>query len=123
MSDHGRTLALDLYDLYTVAKDDLPSVAAIYGDVVARYASARSALDSAMTRPHHFGGGTLGPVHAAWADLHDTAAKFMNDTQRNLDETAAALTEAVKLYEATDHAARDRFNELLNERGEPTPGK
>ncbi|HEV8558276.1 MAG TPA: type VII secretion target [Actinophytocola sp.] len=122
MSDHGATLALDLYDLYTVAKDDLPSVAAIYGDVVARYASVRSTVDGAMTRPDHFGD-TLGPVHTAWTHLHDIAATFMKDTERNLDETAATLTEAVKLYEATDHAARDRFNQLLNERGEPTPGK
>jgi hypothetical protein len=123
MSDHGADLGVDLYKLRVVAKDDLPSVSAIYGDAVAKYGLARSALDGAMTRPDHFGGGTLGPVHGAWVDLHDAAAKIMKDTKTNLDETAAALAEAADLYAATDQAAAAEFHRLLAERGEPQPGK
>lgn len=123
MPDRGVDLGVDLYKLLVVAKDDFPSVSAIYGDAVAKYGQARSALDGAMTRPDHFGGETLGPVHAAWVELHGAVAKFMKDTQTNLDETAASLADAVQAYEATDRAAAKEFDRLLAERGEPKPGK
>ena len=75
MPDHGADLGVDLYKLLVVAKDDLPSVSAIYGDAVAKYGHARSGLDGVMARPDHFGGDP-GPVHAAWVALHGVAAKF-----------------------------------------------
>ena len=49
MPDHGVDLAVDLYRMLVVAKDDLPAVSAVsavsavYGDVVAKYGQARSA--------------------------------------------------------------------------------
>jgi hypothetical protein len=89
MPDHGVDLAVDLYRMLVVAKDDLPSVSTVYGDVIAKYGQARSGLDGAMTRPDHFGGGALGPVHAAWIELHGAAVKFMTDTQTSLNDTAA----------------------------------
>jgi hypothetical protein len=122
MPDRGVDLGADLYKLLVVAKDDLPSVSAIYGDVVAEYGRARSALDGAMTRPDHFGGGALGPVYAAWSDLHGAAAKFMTDTQSNLEETAAALAKAVDMYKESDQGAAGQLDRLLAERGEPKPG-
>jgi hypothetical protein len=121
--DHGADLGVDLYALERVAKDLLPSVSAIYGDAVGKYGHARNALDDAMTRPDHFGGGAQGPVHAAWAELHAAAAKFMTETQTNLDATASSLHEATELYASTDSAAADEFHKLLRERGEPKPGK
>jgi hypothetical protein len=123
MSDHGTDLGVDLYALERVAKDLLPSVSAIYGDAVAKYASARNTLDAAMNRPDHFGGNALGPVHSAWSQLHAAAAKFITDTQTNLTDTAASLDEATELYASTDKAAADEFHRLLTERGEPKPGK
>jgi hypothetical protein len=123
MSDHGTDLGVDLYALERVAKDLLPSVSAIYGDAVAKYGHARTTLDDAMNRPDHFGGSTLGPVHPAWAELHAAAAKFIKDTQTNLDDTATSLDEATELYASTDKAAADEFHKLLKERGEPKPGK
>ncbi|MEV6640832.1 type VII secretion target [Amycolatopsis sp. NPDC051371] len=123
MPDHGVDLAVDLYRMLVVAKDDLPSVSAVYGDVVAKYGLARSGLDGAMARPDHFGGGALGPVHAAWVELHGIAAKFMTDTQANLNDTAAALAKAVEMYATTDRTAADQLHKLIAERGEPTPGR
>jgi hypothetical protein len=122
MPDHGVDLGADLYKLLVVAKDDLPSVSAIYGDVVANYGRARSALDGAMTRPEHFGGGALGPVYTAWSDLHGAAAKFMTDTHTNLGETAAALAKAVDMYKESDQGAASQLDRLLAERGDPKPG-
>jgi hypothetical protein len=122
MPDHGVDLGVDLYKLLIVAKDDLPSVSAVYGDVAGKYGRARSGLDAAMTRPEHFGGGALGPVHGAWTELYEVAVKFMKDTETNLDETAAALAKAVTLYEENDRAAADQLNRLLAERGEPKAG-
>jgi hypothetical protein len=119
--DHGVDLGVDLYKLLVVAKDDLPSVSAIYGDAVAAYNRARSGLDAAMQRPDHFGA-SPGPVHDAWTQLFDTAVKFLSDTHTNLDATAAALTKAVDMYAATDKEAADKFHSMLNERGEPKPG-
>jgi Excreted virulence factor EspC, type VII ESX diderm len=121
--DHGTDLGVDLYALERVAKDLLPSVSAIYGDAVAKYGQARSALDGAMNRPDHFGGSALGPVHPAWAELHAAAVKFMTDTQTNLNDTATSLAEAAELYASTDSAAAKEFRRLLEERGEPKPGK
>ena len=122
VADHGVDLGVDLYALRRVAKDLLPSVSAIYGDAVSRYGQARSALDAAMTRPDHFGDGSLGPVHPAWSDLHAVAAKIMKDTQANLDDTATALATAADLYASTDQAAAAEFHRLMAERGEPRPG-
>jgi hypothetical protein len=76
-----------------------------------------------MTRPDHFGGGALGPVHAAWTGLHAAAAKFMTDTQSHLNDTATALAKAVEMYAATDRTAADELHKLIAERGEPTPGR
>ncbi|MFL6126062.1 type VII secretion target [Actinophytocola sp.] len=123
MPDHGVDLGVDLYRLYVVAKDDLPSVAAVYGDVVGKYQGARNGVDKAMTRPDHFGGGSQGPVHEAWTALHEAALKVMQDTQRNLGETATSLASAADLYAEKDGGAADEFHRLLRERGEPTPGK
>jgi excreted virulence factor EspC (type VII ESX diderm) len=123
MPDHGVDLGVDLYRLYVVAKDDLPSVAAVYGDVLGKYDRARNGVAKAMTRPDHFGGGTLGPVHDAWTNLYGAAQKIMRDTQRNLEETATSLAEAANLYAEKDQGAADSFHKLLRERGEPTPGK
>jgi hypothetical protein len=123
MPDHGADLAVDLYRMLVVAKDDLPSVSAVYGDVIAKYGQARSGLDGAMTRPDHFGGGALGPVHAAWIELHSAAAKFMTDSQSSLNDTAAALAKAVEMYSANDRAAADQLHKLIAERGEPTAGR
>src|SRR3954468_19207538 len=123
MPDHGADLAVDLYRMLVVAKDDLPSVSAVYGDVIAKYGHARSGLDAAMTRPDHFGGGALGPVHAAWIELHSAAAKVMTDSQSSLTDTAAALAKAVEMYSANDRAAADQLHKLIAERGEPMPGR
>jgi hypothetical protein len=76
-----------------------------------------------MTRPDHFGGGALGPVHAAWTGLHAAAAKFTTDTQSHLNDTATALAKAVEMYAATDRTAADELHKLIAERGEPTPGR
>ena len=122
MPDHGADLGVDLYKLLVVAKDDLPSVSAIYGDAVAKYGHARSGLDGVMARPDHFGGDP-GPVHAAWVALHGVAAKFMQETRTNLDDTATALVKAVAAYEAIDGGAAEELHRLQAERGEPKPGK
>lgn len=122
MPDHGADLGVDLYKLLVVAKDDLPSVSAIYGDAVAKYGQARFGLDAAMGRPDHFGGDP-GPVHAAWVDLYTAAEKFMKDTQVNLDDTATALVKAVDAYQAMDRGAAEELRRLRSERGEPKPGK
>ncbi|AEK41346.1 hypothetical protein RAM_14290 [Amycolatopsis mediterranei S699] len=95
----------------------------MYGDVVAKYGRARSGLDGAMTRPGHFGGAALGPVHAAWVELHAAAAKFLTDTQANLNDTATALAKAAEMYATTDRTAADQLHKLIAERGEPTPGR
>jgi hypothetical protein len=122
MPDHGVDLGVDLYELDVVAKDDLPSISAIYGDSVAAYNRARSGLDAVMKRPDHFGP-SPGPVHDSWAGLFNVALKFFTDTQANLDATAAALSKAIELYASTDQEAADKFHAMLKDRGEPHPGK
>jgi hypothetical protein len=120
--DHGVDLGVDLYELDIVAKDNLPSISAIYGDSVAAFNRARSGLDAAMQRPALFGA-SPGPVRDAWVGLFDVTSKFFTDTKSNLDATADALGKAIELYEATDRGAADKFNSMLADRGEPKPGK
>ena len=68
-------------------------------------------------------GDESGPVHEAWTEPCGAALKIMQDTQRNLGETATSLAEAANLYAEKDQGAADEFHRLLRERGEPTPGK
>jgi len=110
--------AFDLYKLLVVAKDDLPSVAHIYHDCTANSASALAGVDAAMTRPAYFGG-SLGPVHDSWVALHDAVQKILEDTGINLDDTATALDQAARQYEATDTAAAKALRDLIAQDGDP----
>ena len=118
MGKTGEALAADLYKLLVVARNDLPSVADAYHDCAKHSGSAGSGVATAMTRPAYFGG-TLGPVHDAWVNLHDKVHKYLADTGRNLDDTGAALELAANQYHDTDTEAGKALDGLLSQNGNP----
>ncbi|MDQ3577849.1 MAG: hypothetical protein M3443_09670 [Actinomycetota bacterium] len=121
MPDQGVDLGVDLYKLLVVAKDNLPSVAAVYSEAVSKYESALGGVAGAMTRPDHFGG-ALGPVYQSWVSLHTVAAKVLSDTESSLEATALSLSQAIDLYASTDQAAAAEFKRLREVNGEPSAG-
>lgn len=120
MSDSGKELGVDLYDVLVVAKDFLPSVSAEYTGVLADYSMAEAGVAGAMERSAHFGGSTLGPVHDSWLQAKQAAVGFMSSMKTSLDDTATALVRAVELYRAVDQAASDELNRQY-QRHEPKP--
>jgi hypothetical protein len=120
--DSGEALGADLYKLLVVGKDDLPSVAAIYGEAVQMFGNTAKVAADAMRRPEYFGG-SLGRVHDSWMALRDTVNRFLSDTQGSLDDTGHALVLAVGAYEASDTVARDKLRSLRQQNGEPHPGQ
>ncbi|SDC42459.1 hypothetical protein [Actinokineospora iranica] len=121
MGEHGEEFGADLYKLLVVAKDNLPSVAAEYREAASKLGAVLSNLDGVLRRPDLFGGGSLGPVHAAWVALHADAAKFLSDTESSLTDTGEALAQAVNQYAETDHAAKVELDRLRQTVGEPVP--
>lgn len=117
MPDHGKDLGADLYQILTVAKDDLPSIAAIYHECKGKV-DATSGVDGAMRRPDFFGG-SLGPVHDAWVSVRDLLDRFLGDTSTNLEDTGHALELAVKAYAGTDADASAELDRLRQVNGEP----
>ncbi|MDI1461987.1 hypothetical protein QEZ54_13515 [Catellatospora sp. KI3] len=112
MPDHGRDLGADLFRLYTMAKTNLPDVAAEYGAAAGFVGGADAA--AAFTRPAQFGG-AQGPAYQPWLELRDTLRSFLADTDENLDETARALLLATDAYAGTDYAAKVEFERLKRE--------
>lgn len=121
MPDHGADLGVDLYKLLVVAKNDLPSVAAIYTDAGSRFSAVAGSVGGVMHRPDQFGG-TLGPVYSAWVALHDVAASVLATTAASLTDTASVLADSAQRYADTDHAAAQTFDNLRRQDGEPRPG-
>ena len=121
MPDQGVDLGVDLYRLQVVAKNDLPSVAAIYTDADSQFSAVASSIDGVMRRPAYFGD-TLGPVHSAWVALQDAAASVLATTASSLADTASVLADCVQRYADTDQAAAQEFNKLCTQDGGVTPG-
>jgi uncharacterized protein YukE len=118
MPDQGADLGFDLYKLLVVAKNDLPSVAAIYDDATARFRMIGGSVADTMRRPDHFNG-TLGPVYTSWVSLHDTVASMLSSTESSLNDTSKVLADAANRYAETDSAAAKRFADLRHQIGEP----
>lgn len=138
MPDHGADLAVDLYRMLVVAKDDLPSVSAVYGDVIAKYGHARSGLDAAM---HDLSGGhidqdpidknpyladpTLEKIHTASDYLQDWSGQAaMQFKQKFLDPfpaisanqfiLTAILKAALEAHQAMWAKTRDDIDKIAH---------
>lgn len=121
MPDHGADLGVDLYKLFVVAKNDLPSVAAVYTDARKQFSATAGLVDGVLRRPAHFGD-AFGPVHSAWVALHDMAASILATTESSLTDTASVLADSAQRYADTDHAAAQMFDKLRRQDGDPRVG-
>ena len=121
MPDQGADLGVDLYKLQVVAKNDLPSVAAIYAESGSQFSAVANSVDGVMRRPAYFGD-TLGPVHSAWTALRDAVASMLATTASSLGDTASVLADCAQRYADTDHAAAQEFDKLCAQDGGVTPG-
>ncbi|WP_037345706.1 hypothetical protein [Sciscionella sediminilitoris] len=121
MVHQGKEFGVDLYELETVAKSHFPTVSSVYGDAKSNCDRAHTGTDSAMRRSEEFGGGSLGPVHKAYSDLHELTVGLLKETQTNLDDTASELDKATKLYAEQDQGAANELHRLEETRGKPKP--
>ncbi len=119
MPKSGVDLGVDLYDLETVARNYLPTVAGVYEDVLARCRRIDEGLAEAPRLPDEFGGGDSARV--AYRGLSFAAANVLEFTRLYLDETAIALDQAAELYAATDEAAAAELDRRTAELGVPEP--
>ncbi len=108
MPDTGADLGADLYELYRAGNDNLPNVAEEY------VTAATSVGNSQSFRPPG-----QGNAPAQWNSLATHIAQILNDTAKNLDDTALALIMAVNEYAATDAAAKAELDRLVRENGTP----
>ena len=118
MPKSGVDLGVDLYDLETVAKDYLPTVAGVYEDVLAGCRRIDEGLAEIPRLPDEFG---AGDARVAYRGLSFAAVHVLEWTKRYLDETAIALDQAAELYAATDEAAAAELNRRTSELGVPEP--
>jgi hypothetical protein len=118
---NSTTLGADLYHLTVVAQHNFPTVA---GDYRVAHDAVASTIDlqGVFRRPADFGGGgPNGQAMEAWMRVRDTFAQMLTETTTNLDLTAQALMEAVRVFAAADSAARDAMNQLNQVDGVPYP--
>lgn len=109
MADHGTDLGADLYELEKAAKDYLPTVSAVYVDAAAKCDAVFNELDNALRRPATFGG-SFGPAHGPYVQLHNLVTGFLKSTSTNLDDTATALDKATQQYAQNDGDAAAEFD-------------
>ncbi|WP_212832698.1 hypothetical protein [Catellatospora sp. TT07R-123] len=114
MPDSGRDLGADLFRLYTMAKTNLPDVAAEYASAAGSVGDTDSGLAAAFTRPAQFGG-PQGTAYQSWVELRDTVKRFLADTDENLGETAQALLLATDAYATSDYTAKVELDRLKRE--------
>lgn len=102
-------IGLDLYDLWKAGEDDYPAVAGDYARACTQIEAAGRSLSLTFWRPASFGGDAYGPAYRPWCDLSDSVLRFLQQTESNLRDTAAALIMAVNTYCATDAEAAAAF--------------
>jgi hypothetical protein len=111
----GTGFGVDLYELEKIAKDEFPTISAIYQDAVSNCDRVHSTLDSAMRRPEQFGGDGLGPVYKAYVALQDAAVGILKETKTNVDDTATALDRTARAYAETDAAASAEMKRRMDQ--------
>lgn len=109
MPDSGADLGADLYELYRAGKDNLPNVAEEY------VSAGMSVGHAAGMRP-----ASPGNAKVQWETVCGHVVKMLNDTAKNLDDTALALLMAVNEYAATDAAAKAELDRLISVNGTPS---
>ncbi|WP_436523801.1 hypothetical protein [Actinoplanes sp. HUAS TT8] len=114
-------LGVDLFGLWTAAKDYYPTVAYQYAQALQHVDATERGLSYAFQRPDVFGGGTYGPVYQPWRDLRDSLTAALSETRTNLLGVADVLAMAVKTYQETDEEAAAAFQEVRRGRAEPQP--
>jgi hypothetical protein len=110
MTDHGRDLGVDLYELHRLATRDLPEVAEQY-DIAFLGLLNASANPQLFARPEIFGG-EHGTLFRPWAELCADIRGCVSQSAARLRETAAVLMMAVDAYAGADDEARDELVRL-----------
>lgn len=115
--DSGKTLGLDLAELYRAGSVFLPAVADEIAEAAAAVSKSGDA-QSAFVRDPLFGG-SQGPAYPLWENLRADLDKFLHDTADNLQDVGDALVLAAETYAATDAEAHAELHRLKGEWGLP----
>jgi len=110
----GTGFGADLYKLWRVGRDNLPTVAAIYAQACNDLAATQSGLPAAFAGSAPFGGAdTL----QAWADLRDAVQGILADTATGLELAGEALCTAADAYARADAQAAAEYRRLVRDDG------
>lgn len=120
MTDGDAGFAVDLYRLEKVAKDHLPTVSMVYDKALGKCKDGEAGLSGIANVPEQFHG-PGGSVFHAYGQLHAAITDVLTSTRTNLDETADALHETVRVYAETDQGISDELDRQMREKGTPKP--
>lgn len=121
MAEQSLNLTADLANLHEAGAIYLPLVADQFAGA-RQQLGVNEAQDDRFWRPAEFMGGGNGPVQKALANMRDTMAAVLLDSETNMRDTGRALVTAAQIY-----GDEDVLNAELIRRGlEPpagTPGQ
>jgi hypothetical protein len=113
LTDAHENFGVDLFKLYKLAHENLPTIAKVYHESAAHVAASEDGIAVAFARPPEFGG-PHGYAHTALEAARDLANDFLIRTAVYFDVAANALARAVQTYaEADDVARRTLENQKL----------
>src|SRR5262249_9738207 len=101
VTDHGRDLGVDLYQLHLMATRDLPELVEQYDIALLGLLNA-PANPQLFSRPEVFGG-EHGTLFVPWADLCGDIRECVSQSAAGLSDTATALLAAVQVFANADH--------------------
>lgn len=102
---------VDLLELDIISKERLPAVSA---DFASCESLVHPFMTSQFSRPGQVGDHPNGPS-AEWAELAALLEESLNQSKRNLDDTASAIKTFLDSILEADAGARDRMNQARAE--------
>jgi hypothetical protein len=106
----GRRLGAHLYYLYRAGRNEIPGVAAIYGDLTRQVTWIRDAMRELFDLP----GRGMTAAHTRLLDLHRETSDVLRLTCLRMQEVGEALVKTADSYARTDEEAADEFSRLLD---------
>lgn len=106
----GRELGANLYALYRAGRNELPRLALVYAQLTSRIHPVRGSLEVQFDRP----GLGREPVHERLLELREEVHDVLRQNCVRMLEVGRALVETADAYAATDQAAAEEFENLLD---------
>lgn len=107
----GERLGTHLYYLYRAGRNELPGVAAVYGELTRDVHHVAASMRAIFDLP----GWGMETSHQRLLELRDEVHDVLRQTCLRMREAGAALVATADDYASSDEAAAAAFNRLLDE--------